>query len=182
MLRTPPPTWTIPILETERLRLRAHTFADFPAYTALWADPIVTRYTIGKPCTEEETWSRLLRNAGHWAMLGFGTWLVEEKSTADFVGEVGLFDYHRNIDPPLTTPEIGWVLSPAKHGQGYATEAVHTLLDWSRNRFTSNEISCLIAPDNAPSLRVAAKCGFQPSHQTTFHDTPTLVLTAPLRP
>ena len=182
MLRTPSPTWTIPVLETPRLRLRAHTLADYPAYTSLWADPIVVRYIGGKPFTPEETWARLLRHAGHWSLLGFGSWLIEEKSTGDFVGEVGLFDYHRNIDPPLTTPEIGWVLSPAKHGQGYATEAVHTLLDWSRNRFTSNEISCLIAPDNAPSLRVAAKCGFQPSHQTTFHDTPTLVLTAPLRP
>jgi RimJ/RimL family protein N-acetyltransferase len=146
MLRMPPPTWTIPTLETDRLRLRAQTLADFPAYCALWADPIVTRYTVGKPCTAEETWSRLLRNAGHWSMLGFGTWLVEEKSTADFVGEVGLFDYHRNIDPPLTSPEIGWVLSPAKHGRGYATEAVHALLNWARDRFTSSEIACIISP------------------------------------
>jgi RimJ/RimL family protein N-acetyltransferase len=180
MLRTPPPTWTIPVLETQRLRLRAHTFADFPAYSALWADPLVTRFIGGKPNTPEETWSRLLRNAGHWAMLGFGTWLMEEKSTADFVGEVGLFDFHRDIIPPLTTPEIGWVLTPSKHGRGYATEAVKALLDWARDRFTSNHISCLIAPENAASLRVAAKCGFSPSHPTTFHGNPTLVLTRAL--
>jgi len=180
MLRTPPATWTIPVLETARLRLRAHTFADFPAYCALWADPDVMRYLGANPNSVEESWSRLLRNAGHWSMLGFGSWLIEEKSTGDFVGEVGLFDYHRNIDPPLTTPEIGWVLSPAKHGQGYATEAVQALLEWSRHRFTSNELACLISPENAPSLRVAAKCGFTPSHVTTFRDTPTLILTRPL--
>jgi len=33
----------IPILETPRLRLRAHALADFPACAAMRADPAVTR-------------------------------------------------------------------------------------------------------------------------------------------
>jgi RimJ/RimL family protein N-acetyltransferase len=178
MLRKPPQTWQIPVLETVRLRLRAHTFADFPAYSALWADPAVVRWLGAKPNTAEESWSRLLRNAGHWTLLGFGSWLVEEKSTGDFVGEVGLFNYHRDIDPPLgSTPEIGWVLSPAKNGKGYATEAVQALLDWGRDRFTSSRLACLIAPENTASLNVATKCGFHPTHRTTFRDHPTIILT-----
>jgi RimJ/RimL family protein N-acetyltransferase len=182
MLRTPPATWTIPVLETERLRLRAHTLADFPAYRALWANPNVVRFLGSKPNSAEESWSRLLRNAGHWTLLGFGSWLVEEKSTGDFVGEVGLFNYHRDIEPPLTTPEIGWVLSPAKHGRGYATEAVHGLLAWGRDHFTSNEIACLIAPENVPSLRVAAKSGFTERRRVIFRNEPTIVLGATLLP
>jgi RimJ/RimL family protein N-acetyltransferase len=177
MLRTPSPTWTIPVLETPRLHLRAHTLADYPAYTSLWADPLVVRYIGGRPFPPEETWSRLLRHAGHWSLLGFGSWLIEEKSTGDLVGEVGLFDYHRAITPPLDTPEIGWILSPAKHGRGYATEAVHALLDWGRDRFLSPTLSCLIHPDNAASLRVAAKCGFEPSRTITYRDEPSILLT-----
>ncbi len=39
----------VPILETERLRLRGHRRDDFAASAAMWADPIVTRYIGGKP-------------------------------------------------------------------------------------------------------------------------------------
>ena len=38
----------VPILETERLRLRGHRVDDFAASAAMWADPIVTRYIGGK--------------------------------------------------------------------------------------------------------------------------------------
>jgi RimJ/RimL family protein N-acetyltransferase len=181
MLRTPPVSWQIPIVETKRLRLRASALADFPSHCALWADPEVMRYLGTQPNTVEESWSRFLRNAGHWTVLGFGSWLVEEKSTGDFVGEVGLFDYHRNIEPPISTPEIGWVLSPDKQGKGYATEAVTAILDWGRERFISIEIACIIAPENTPSLRVAEKCGFTQSHRTVFRGEAVIVLRAALR-
>jgi RimJ/RimL family protein N-acetyltransferase len=178
MLHTPPSAWTIPVLETERLRLRAHTLADFPAYCALWADPDVMRYIGGKPNTAEESWGRLLRNAGHWTLLGFGSWLIEEKSTGDFLGEVGLFNYKRDITPPLPDiPEIGWILTPAKHGQGYATEAVLALIEWGRAHFTSTELACIIDPGNAPSLRVASKCGFINRAALTYRGSSILLLT-----
>jgi RimJ/RimL family protein N-acetyltransferase len=178
MLRTPPTAWTIPVLETERLRLRAHTLADFPTYCTLWADPAVTRYIGGEPNTPEESWGRLLRNAGHWSLLGFGSWLVEEKSTSDFVGEVGIFNYKRETDPPLTNiPEVGWILSPAKHGRGYASEAVLALINWASNRFTSNELACIIDLANTPSLRVASKCGFTERGTLLYRGNPILLLT-----
>ena len=182
MLRTPSPAWPIPTLETPRLRLRAHTLADLPTYCTLWADPRVMQYIGGKPNTPEESWSRLLRNAGHWSLLGFGSWYIEERSTGDFVGESGLFDYHQAIDPPLgDTPEIGWILSPAKHGHGYATEAVQAILTWATDLFTSDEVACIVHPDNATSLRVAQKCGFTESRTITYRESPALVLTRGLR-
>lgn len=182
MLRTPPATWSVPVLETERLRLRAHTLADFDTYCTLWADPAVVRYIGGKPFNAEETFGRMLRHAGHWSMLGFGSWLVEEKATGDFVGEVGLFNYRREISPSLgDTPEIGWILSPTKHGRGYASEAVQALFAWGRDHFLSDELCCLIHPENAASLRVAQKAGFHHDYTTTYRDQPVLVLKARLR-
>jgi RimJ/RimL family protein N-acetyltransferase len=182
MLRTPPATWSVPVLETERLRLRAHNLADFDTYCTLWADTNVIRYIDVAPNTREQSFGRMLRNAGHWSMLGFGSWLVEEKATGDFVGEVGMFDYRREITPPLgETPEIGWILSPAKHGHGYATEAVQALFAWGREKFRANELCCLIDPQNGASLRVAQKAGFTLSHQSTYRGQTILVLKAALR-
>ena len=61
----------------------------------MWADPEVTRYIGGRPFGVEEVWTRLLRYAGHWALLGYGYWAVIEKSSGRFVGEAGLADFHR---------------------------------------------------------------------------------------
>ncbi len=60
----------VPILESERLKLRGHGLDDFIHSAAMWADPEVTRYIGGKPLTEEESWARLLRYVGHWSLLG----------------------------------------------------------------------------------------------------------------
>ena len=116
-----------PVLETPRLRLRPHRVEDFEALANLWADPAVTRF-IGKPSTREESWARLLRYGGLWPLLGFGYWAVEDRETGAYLGDVGFADFHRALDPaPPALPEIGWVLAPAAHGRGLATEAAARL-------------------------------------------------------
>ena len=47
----------------------------------MWSDAEVTRFIGGKPLSGEEVWARILRYAGHWSMLGYGYWLIEEKAT-----------------------------------------------------------------------------------------------------
>src|SRR5215469_12995657 len=80
---------TIPVLETERLRLRRHRVEDLADCLSLWGDPDVTRFIGGTPASEEEVWARILRYAGLWSLLGFGYWRIEEKASRGFVGEVG---------------------------------------------------------------------------------------------
>lgn len=167
----------IPSLETERLRLRGHTLADFDSMLRLWSDAQVTRYIGGRPQTEEECWARLLRYIGHWSLLGYGYWLIEEKRSGSIVGEAGFSNLHRAIEPPLgDIPEAGWVFSPEHHGKGYATEAVKGALRWGDSHFGSQPIVCLVHPENQPSLRVAHKCGFEPLRHGTYKDRPTIVL------
>src|SRR5437588_4580464 len=118
MLSPVRPPVDVPILETERLKLRGHQIDDFPECAAMWADPKVTRHIRDKPFTEEETWKRLLRFVGHWAVLGFGYWAVLEKQTGKFLGEVGFADYKRDLKPSLAgMPEIGWVFASHSHGR-----------------------------------------------------------------
>src|SRR5882724_4453520 len=111
-------TVEVPILETARLKLRGHRLGDFTDCAAMWADPGVTRYIGGKPLNEEESWTKFLRYVGHWSLLDFGYWVVEEKATGMYVGEIGFADYKRDLEPSLKgTPEIGWVLSSQAHGR-----------------------------------------------------------------
>jgi RimJ/RimL family protein N-acetyltransferase len=120
----------------------------------------------------------LLRYLGSWAFLGYGYWVVEERETGAFVGEVGLCNLQRDLTPPLgDLPEIGWVLAPARQGKGYATEAAQAVLSWaSAPPVAAPKIACLVHAGNTPSLRVAEKLGFTPSHTTVYRDAPTIVL------
>jgi RimJ/RimL family protein N-acetyltransferase len=163
-------------LETGRLSMAPHERRDFDDSAALWADPAVTRHIGGAPSTREEAWSRMLRNAGHWALQDYGYWTVRETRTGRFVGEVGFADLKREISPGFDgAPEIGWVIAPAAQGQGFASEAVAAALRWGDSILGWDLTVCMIAPDNAPSLRVAAKAGFTRTTRTAYKGKPVIV-------
>ena len=166
----------IPTIETERLVLRGPTADDLEDALAMWSDPLVTRHIGGAVFNEEDVWSRIMKYLGHWQLLGFGTWIVRDRAGA-FVGEVGLFDYRRDITPRLEIPEVGWALLRSAQGRGYATEAVGRAMAWGRERgFTT--FTCMIDPENIASLRVASKCGFREIARTTYRGDRTVVLRA----
>ena len=170
----------VPVVTTERLVLRGYTANDFEPLRALWGSPEVTRYITGQPSTASESWMRLLNSAGHWTLLGFGFWLVEERTSGRFVGQVGLADFKRDIEPGFDgAPEAGWVLAPWCHGRGYATEAVQAALAWGEANIAMTRCICMIAPQHAASLRVAEKCGFRRFADAEFKGSPVTLLERP---
>lgn len=165
-----------PVLETPRLKLRAHTVDDFAACAPMWTAPSVSRYLGGKPLSDEEIWAKLLRYTGHWPLMGFGYWAVEEKSTGRFLGELGFADFKRDIQPPLgSTPEAGWIFAPAAQGQGYASEALGAALAWGEPRFEGGRTICLIHPENLVSIRLAEKFGYQEFRRAVYKDRPAVL-------
>lgn len=169
-----------PTLETDRLILRAHRLEDFPACAAMWGDPEVVRHITGTPFTSEASWARLLRYAGHWTMLGFGYWAIENKADGDFIGEAGFANHQRNIDlPPPHSPESGWALKTDAHGKGYATEAVARIVTWADRHLDCPDTFCIFAPEHAASIGVARKVGYGNDRTCTYRGKPTLVLTRP---
>ncbi len=170
----------VPVLESERLLLRGHTADDFPHSSAMWADPAVTRFIREKPFTREESWARFLRYIGHWCLFGYGYWVLCEKSSGLFVGEGGLADYHRDVQPSIEgIPETGWVLATAFHGRGYATEAVRRITVWADTQLHAPKTACIIAPENIASIRVAEKCGYREHQRTSYQGDPTLLFLRP---
>lgn len=166
-----------PLLETDRLVLHAQTVGDFNASAALWADAGVTRYIGGRPFTHSESWVRIIRNAGHWAALGFGMWVVRERDSGRYLGEVGFHELRRDTTPSFHgVPEAGWVMNPFAHGKGYATEALTAIMGWCDGALKAPRTVCIIDPGNDASLRVAGRIGFVEYAKTTFNDHPTLIL------
>jgi RimJ/RimL family protein N-acetyltransferase len=135
----------------------------------MWADPIVVRYIRPTPFSEEESWARLLRYVGHWALLGYGYWVIEDKATGKFMGEAGFANYHRDIDPPLlgNMPEAGWAFAAEAHGRGYASETIAALVAWGDSHFQKTT-ACIIDQQNLASIRVAEKNGYRPKQMVRY--------------
>jgi len=169
-----------PVLETSRLRLRGFRADDFDAWFAMSRLIDYHRYFTPEPMPAEEVWKLLLRSAGHWVVMGYGFWAVEEKASGRFVGGIGFLNLKRDIEPPLgDAPEMGWVLDPAIHGLGYATEGVTAALEWGMQHFGPVRTVCIIHPENEPSLRVAAKFGYREYATSTYHGQPIVLLERP---
>jgi RimJ/RimL family protein N-acetyltransferase len=165
-----------PRIETPRLLLRGHRPEDLGDTFAMWSDPEVTRYIGGRPSTEEEVWARVLRYVGHWQLVGYGYWLVAERTSGRFVGEVGFADFRREMTPSFEgAPEAGWVLAPWAHGRGYATEALTAATAWLDAHLGNVRTVCMIHPDNAPSIRVATKARYREWMRGDVRGTPTLL-------
>jgi RimJ/RimL family protein N-acetyltransferase len=169
-----------PTLETERLILRPWRRQDFRPYHAILCEPEVHRHFGPEPMGAEECWRRIMAAAGGWAINGFGPWAVERKDGGRLVGNVGLFTAWRDLDPQFgDEPEMGWIMATETHGQGLAGEACRATLAWAEANLAPTPIWAIIAPENEPSMKLAAKLGFERLHTTGYHGQPTVVLRRP---
>ena len=166
----------VPILETARLRLRAFREGDLAPWAETMGDPNVVRHLGGSPFSREDTWRRILMATGAWPTFGFGYWAVERKEEGDLIGQMGFADFKRDMTPSIEgLPEMGWIFSPHAHGKGYATEAVQAALAWADEILKAPVIPAIIDPENAPSIRVAERCGFAQRESATYRGAPILL-------
>jgi RimJ/RimL family protein N-acetyltransferase len=172
----------VPIVETERLRLREFRESDLDRWAAVMAEPATVRYVGNQPLAREETWRRLLISGGLWPMYGYGYWAAERKEDGLLVGHVGLADFKRELTPSIEgIPEAGWIFAPDAHGQGYASEALAAVLAWADDNLSASEITAIIDPANAPSIRLAQRCGFSSCEDAVYKSEPILLLRRPAR-
>jgi len=143
-----------PVIETERLILRGWEMRDLPAYTQMMADEDVCRF-IGGTVGPDMAWRQFAGLAGHWALHGFGFFVVEEKETGAYMGRIGP---HYPVGWPHL--EIGWTLVAAAQGKGYAVEAAAASAVWLfETKPELTKFISVIDPDNRPSQKVAERLG-----------------------
>ncbi|MBV1865596.1 MAG: GNAT family N-acetyltransferase [Rhodobacteraceae bacterium] len=142
----------IPILETERLRLRGFAQDDFQVFAEFYAAE--RSKFVGGPATQEQSWRMLAGEIGHWELRGYGRWAVEEKATGAFCGVIGLWYPHG-----WPEPELGWDLMNGFEGKGYATEAALAARKYAYNTLGWKTVISLVAPPNNGSRALAKRMG-----------------------
>lgn len=140
-------------IETARLKLRHWKPEDYGPFALYYSDERTARYVGGKK-DAEHAWRHLALQVGHWALNGFGYWAVEENSTKQFVGSVGLWK-----SPGWPELELGYWLLDQHQGKGYAKEACLRSIDFARNTLNADSLVSYIDPTNAPSIRLAKRLG-----------------------
>lgn len=148
----------LPLLETDRLRLRRFTPEDGAFVHALLSDEGWLRF-IGDRGVRDAQGASAYLEKGPIAMYrrhGFGSWLVARKDDGVPVGMCGLIK--RDTLPDV---DLGFAFLPAFRGTGYAQEAAQATLDYGRRVYGLRRVVAIVSPDNAPSLALLARLGFR---------------------
>lgn len=146
-------------LLTERLRLRRSVPEDAEAISAYRTDPEVNR-TQGWERTDpesvradiEEMADRSPGEPGGWVQFS-----VEERDGGRLVGDVGISP----ADGEAGVIKVGYTMSPAFQGRGYATEAVGALVAYAFDALGADVVRAYADADNISSIRVAEKVGLR---------------------
>ncbi len=158
---------SIPVVETERLILRAFRREDFETFAAIWQEPEVMRFIGKKPRSVSESWGVFLKMAGNWVHEGFGQWAIERKADGVLIGQTGFFTAMRGLGEDFDcSPEAGWVLTTAAHGQGFGPEAVAAAHGWFDRQPFAGRTCAMIEAGHGASFRIAERMGYRPFRQT----------------
>lgn len=161
----------IPVLDTERLRLRAWAPSDQAAYAAMNADPRVMEH-LPALLSRAESDAQIAAIEAHFARHGFGWWAVERRTDGTLLGTCGLriARFEAAFTPCV---EIGWRLAFAAWGQGYATEAARAARAYGFETLGLTEIVSFTVPHNTRSRTVMERLGMRHDPAEDF-DHPAL--------
>lgn len=156
-----------PWLATDRLALRRFTAGDLAWLTSLYADADFARYLGGTktPAQVEEMFAtRIL--AYYDANPGLGIWVTVSRETGAAVG----FHLLNHIQGE-TIIQVGYGLSKAAWGRGFATEMALALLRYGFVDLKIDRIAGITSLRNLASQRVLEKIGLRRNGERAFPHT-----------
>lgn len=148
----------VPVLETERLMLRAPQPGDLAQFLDINGDDEVTRY-LPYPTWKsmDDAWAWYHRMHGLIAQGTIAYDVVIEKASGQVVGGVLL----RDLDGDPGKLEVGYVLGRAHWGKGLMREAVRAMIDYAFEKPAMRRIEAHIDGRNFGSQRLVESLGFQ---------------------
>jgi RimJ/RimL family protein N-acetyltransferase len=143
----------LPVLQTERMILRAPQASDWPAFRAYRISDR-TKFTGGAR-KEHEAAEQFAAFFGHWVLRGFGRWIAQDRQTGLALGHFGPMQWQDDTEVELT-----WSLWTAQvEGKGFATEAAIAAQAWVFGTLGLGSARAAVHADNAASHAIARRLG-----------------------
>ena len=164
----------LPVIETERLRLRGPRLVDFAPMEAYWATDRSV-YEDG-PKDRNRAWEDFATSFGLWLIRGYGPWSIEMKASGAFLGAVGVFHPAWCVEP-----DLGWSLVAEAEGKGIAYEAALAARAWA---YANTDVARLVSNidrGNARSIRLAQRLGAVEDPAAPDTDAQTVIYRHPDR-
>ena len=163
-----------PSLETDRLKLESLAIEDTAFIFRLLTDPIVIQYTMDIPPENYDQARDLIEYYLSPEGSAENRWGILHKEDGRLIGTCGFHKWNRQH----MRAEIGCDLDPDYWGHGYMTEALSTAIRNGFERMKLNRIEAIVYVNNAPSIRLLERLGFQKEGtlrkyhflNDTFHD------------
>lgn len=146
------PLDAIPVLQTERLTLRAPVLDDFEPYAAVLMSERARH--IGGPTDRHLAWLDFGSETAGWILRGYGAFAMERREDGRFLGLMIL--HWEDGDPER---ELGWVLTEEAEGHGYGFEAARAARDHAYGPLGWTTVVSYIEPENTRSIRLAERLG-----------------------
>jgi RimJ/RimL family protein N-acetyltransferase len=162
---------------TDRLAAHRVTDADEPFLVAMFADPKV-HATLGGPRDAVRIRVMLDTMIGNWDRSGYGTWILEDRTTGVPVGWVGLHDTDTGGPGGV---ELLYAIRSERWREGLATEAGRAVVDFARDALDRDELVCFTLVDNVGSYRTMRGLGFQDAGEVEHAGLPHRLTRLPLQ-
>lgn len=142
----------LPVIDTERLRLRAPMLEDFDTYARIIDGP-GGKFLVDGP-SRESAWFDFVQMTATWLLRGHGNWAVEDRATGDLIGFVLL-----GFEPGDLEPELGYMFLPEAEGRGLAYEAATAAREYGFGPAGFETLVSSIDHGNDRSVRLATRLG-----------------------
>ena len=145
-------------ISTERLLLRPARVSDTRALFERRADPVVSELQDWPmPYSLERAEAQIERSVAHDTPSVEGGFMLTITDHADSIiyGDINIF-----LEDDGRTSGIGYSITPAYWGRGFASEALAGVIDWLFDIQGISRAYAMLHPDNHRSARVLETCGF----------------------
>lgn len=153
-------------VRTNRLLMRHWRPDDLAPFAALNADPAVMEHfpSVQDRAQSDESVDRFER---HLDAQGWGLWALERLDTGAFIGFTGLTPVPDDL-PLAPGVEVGWRLTPAHWGNGFAAEAGRAALRVAFAGLGRPEVVSFTSEANDRSRSVMVKLGLSHRSERDF--------------
>lgn len=142
----------VPEVRTARLLLRAPRIEDFATYADILCGPRAAH--VGGPLSRPDAWADFTNYVAGWMLHGHGSWTITDTRGRDVIGFVMV-----GLEPGDHEPELGYLMTEAAEGNGYAFEAATEARTFALSTLRLPSLVSYIAPGNTRSIALAEKLG-----------------------